>query len=501
MKEIIADELIIGAGLTGLMYGIVSAGNEDYKVVMSESHFKAGGYATNFKRIKNTFVFDCSQHKITGLGENGNLLNALVRAGVYDKLKFEYFDSLATIIIKDKHYYLPSDSAGIKKVLLDNFSSEREGIERLFVDIKTHGYQNYMFARMLLGEYVINKDILPESRALQQITTKEYLKSLFKNKDLIEMISSIALYLGALANEANAFYFLHYLYAAFEAKPAYIKGTSQKLSDTLAKEYLNKGGALLLKNPVISIEVEDRKIVSVTTKKYKIITNKVIATCSPEIIMNMIKGDCDLSSFNEKLKKLEIGWGHFSVYIVANEAPLNYGLNDSEYLVVDEHGDDLEEEDYNSENRYKKLTLSITNYHLLDPQSGPIIQLTILDHEGKWFSLEKKEYKKEKERVQNILLERTFALFPALKGNIKYVEASTPKTNFRYTNSPKGSAFGYKVLPKENMRFLYNPPVEGLKFVGGWSTGPGYETGMCLGFTHALLEKRKLKQHKQLITN
>jgi phytoene dehydrogenase-like protein len=490
MKIVEVDELIIGAGLAGLTFGNTSV-SDDYSVAISEMHFKAGGYATNFRRLKNKVAFDCSQHKITGLGENGNLRNALERAGLWDKLQFHYFDELTTVCIQGKKIDLPADSAGIKATLLAHFPSQQEGIEKLFEDIQTHGYQNYMFARMLLGEYEINRYLLTDGRKLANITTREYFNRLFSDTILIEVMSSIAIYLGAVAHEANAFYFLHYLYAAFETKPGYVEGTSQVLADTLANTFKERGGQLFYRNPITAIDVKGDRIMAVHAQKCTFITHKVVATCSPHILMDLLPKDCIPTNFQDSLNNLTIGWGHISVYLIVDQAPQNLGLEKSEYLLVNTLGDNLTDEQLQSDTRYQQFTLSVTNYHQLDPQSGFAVQLTILDHKGQWFEMDKEAYLQEKKRVETLLIERAYQTFPQLEGHIIFREISTPRTNFRYTNSPEGSAFGYKVLPRENTRFLYNPPIQGLKFVGGWSTGPGYETSMCLGFTHAMLERRK----------
>ena len=490
-KDLFVDELIIGAGLAGLSYGLTSV-EPSYKVAIVESHTKPGGYATNFFRNRRKHIFDCSQHKITGIGENGNLRNAFERMGVWEKLDFKTFNHLATVVVKGKHYLVPSDTTRLEAYLLEQFPHEAKGIRQFIKDILTHGKQNYMFARMLLGEYEVNRDLLPESRQLQRLTTKAYYRTLFGDEDLVELLGAIAIYLGAIANEANALYFLHYLYAAFETNAGFVEGTSQSLSNLLADEFKARGGVLSFKDPAQKIWVEDGKIVGVQTRKHNIRTNKLIATCSPELIVDMLPEETVPDRFRRKLDELQIGWGHMCVYAVTDVDPVDLGFTESEYLIVHEDGDDLTEDQLNSHERYERLTLSVTNYHLLDPVNGPIVQFIVLDHAADWFDLEEDDYKAEKAKVEQLILERAYQYFPELKGHIVYTDCSTPRTNFKYTNSPGGSAFGYKVLPKENMRFLYRPPVEGLKFVGGWSTGPGYETAICLGFSHALLEKRKL---------
>ncbi len=490
-KEV--DELIIGAGLTGLIYGITLL-EEKKNVALVENHIYPGGYATSFVRNKRNYKFDCSQHKITGLSENGNLRDVFKRINLWDKLKFNYFDELFSIHVRGTFYHIPGNIEGIKAYLEEMFPGEQLGLNQFFKDINTIGYQNYMFARMLLGEYQLNRDLLPETRQLQKLTAKDYFQSYFRDERLVEILSATAMYLGTHASEANAVYFLHYLYTAFGTKSGYVLGTAQSLSNFLLKEFKARGGYVSLKDKVHEIELNtNHEVVQVNSTKHRFVTNSVVATCSPHGVMNMLPDYPEKSTFNDKLKKLEFGWGHFCVYIITDVAPETLGFTKEEYIFVNDEGDLLTEAEKASDLRYDRLSLSVTNYHKMDPECGKTIQLIVLDHKSDWFELEEQDYLAKKERIQNQIIARAYTYFPKLEGHILYKESSTPRTNKKYTNSPEGSAFGYKISPKENMRFLAKPPAKGLKFAGTWTSGAGYEAAMCQGFMHA---KLSLKQHE-----
>lgn len=498
MKEQVhVDELVIGGGLSGLMYGLVALDN-NYKVAITESHYKPGGYATCFMREKKKYIFDCSQHKITGLGENGNLRDAFERAGVWDLLDFNFYEELTTVVYKGDFTTIPTTAIEIKNMLIRKFPAEQAGIEKLFQDIESYGYQHYMFGRMLLGEYSIDKNLLPESRYLSGITAKDYFRTLFNgNNDLVEFLSSIAIYLGTHASESNAFYFLHFLYTTFYTRQAYIKGTGYNLSALLADEFKRRGGMLILNNPAHRISLDAlSNITSVETQKREFITDKVLAACSPNLVIEMLGRENVAEPFLKKFDALKTGWGHFCVYVVCDCPPEEIGFESSEYLVVADCGDDFSEDDLRNESYYDKLTLSVTNYHKIYPDGGCILQLIILDYESDWFLLNKEEYLIKKKRIQEKIINRTCQYFPMLREHLKYYESSTPRTNFSYTSSQNGSAFGYKVLPKTNLGFLNQFPVKGLKLVSGWTAGPGYEAALCLGFTHAQMFKNKLQLAK-----
>ena len=489
-KEV--DELIIGAGLTGLIYGITLL-EKKKNVALVEGHIYPGGYATSFVRNKRKYRFDCSQHKITGLSENGNLRDVFKRIGLWDKLEFKYFNELFSIHVQGKYYHIPGNIKDIETYLNEKFPSEKDGLDKFFNDINTIGYQNYMFARMLLGEYQLNRDLLPETRQLQKLTAKQYFQSYFNDTRLIEVLSATAMYLGTHANEANAVYFLHYLYTAFGTKSGYVLGTGQSLSNFLLKEFKDRGGYVTLKDTVHAIDLDKEGSISlVKSKKHNFITKTVTATCSPHNVANMLPSFNGKEVFETKLEGLEFGWGHFCVYIITDIAPEELGFTKEEYIFVSDEGDLLTPEERDSDLRYDRLSLSVTNYHKMDPKCGKTVQLIVLDHKSDWFELEEEEYLLKKEQIQEQIIRRAYNYFPELKGHIVFKESSTPRTNKKYTNSPEGSAFGYKISPNDNMRFLSKPPVKGLKFAGTWTSGAGYEAAMCQGFMHAKLSLKNM---------
>jgi all-trans-retinol 13,14-reductase len=485
-KDVFVDIVVIGAGLTGLMYAHV-ARQKGYRVALLEKHFKVGGYATNFMRAKRSLVFDCSQHKITGIGPTGNVRNALQRAKLWDKITFEPYQDLSTIRIAGKQYELPAPYPELKAYLYETFPNSATGLDTFFNDVETHGRQNYMFARMALGEYELDRDLLGPSRQLSKITAKSYFNSLFKDEDLVTIFSSIAVNLGAVAQEIDALYFLHFAFTFLTTGIGWVKGTSQSLSNTIAEAYEDNGGEIYLRESAESLKIEQGQVQYVETSRYRFHSNQVVATCCPHIIHQISTPESLGPKFETNLNKLKFGYGNFTVYLALDQSPESLGFTRSEYLIENPNTQHRTEEELAGDDRYQNFTIGLTNYHYLDPKMGPIVQIIVLDHKGPWFELDRKSYKEEKERVANILVSRMIKEFPQLEGHITYQEASTPKTNHRYTHSPEGSAFGYKALPGRNLRFLQRPKVDGLSFVGTWVSGAGYEPALCLGFTHAYL--------------
>ncbi len=483
------DEIVVGAGLTGLVYANVMAA-AGRRVVVVEKHTKPGGYASNFSR-KREFVFDCSLHKITGFGENGNLADALRRANLDHLVPFYHYEHLTTFILDDEHLSLPADGAALTQLLLDHFPHEAPGLTRFFQDINQIGRQNYMLARMALGEFEMDTELFSASRKLSRISTYEYLLECFQDKQLITLLCSLAINLGVEAFEADALYFLHFAYTFIFTEKKYIKGSSQSLSDALAAELEKRGGTLLLREEVTSVDSEAGKIIGCQTRRYCLRAPHMVWTGCPNQLPLLATEGSIPDSFNEQLAQLQLGLGAFIVYLGLDCPPEECGLVKQDYLIADCRYLEDAATACHSDLRYQRWPLSISNYHALDPSYGNVVQLEILDQASDWFALSRSDYKARKELIAQQIMQRAEEYFPGLRDKVRYIDISTPRTNQKFTNSSGGSAFGYKPLPKRNSRFLQHPPLQGLQFVGTWINGAGYEPAMCLGFTAATLRVRQ----------
>lgn len=488
------DEVVIGAGLTGLVYGNVAAA-EGRRVAIVEKHVKPGGYATNFKR-RGEYVFDCSLHKITGMGSQGNLEDALVRAGLWDQIEFHEYRHLTNFIFGESRYSFSCDGDAFRRELEAYFPHEREGIARFFSDVCSCGRQNYMLARASLGEYEMDVSLFAECRRLRRLTTYQYLCQTFSDPVLTSLFCALAINLGVETYEVDALYFLHFAYTFFLTRKCYVKGSSQYLADTLAASFLQRGGVLLCGQRVLGIDTNGLQINRVRTRRHELECSRVVFTGCPHQITELLPRTEALKGFEDKLSTLEFGLGAVIVYLGLNVPAAQLGFTESDYLIADENYLQDANAACDGELRYERWPLSISNYSVLDPAYGNTLQLGLLEPGNEWLDLPREAYREKKQRVTQSLIDRACRYFPQLRDAIRYVESSTPHTNRKYTLSGGGSAFGYKPVLGRNSSFLARPPVEGLEFVGTWVNGAGYEPAMCLGFTAATLYQRRVAHQK-----
>ena len=115
-----------------------------------------------------------------------------------------------------------------------------------------------------------------------------------------------------------------------------------------------------------------------------------------------------------------------------------------------------------------------------------IIVLQGYDHwkpyEEDYFKGEKTAYRKEKERMADILINKAEeTLLPNLRDAIEIKEIGTPLTNVRYTKNFRGAIYGWDQTLDNSTpgRLPHKTPIKNLYLAGAW-TNPGGGYGACI---------------------
>ena len=103
-------------------------------------------------------------------------------------------------------------------------------------------------------------------------------------------------------------------------------------------------------------------------------------------------------------------------------------------------------------------------------------------YQADYFKGEKSAYRKEKERMAGVLIERVEKkLLPGLSKAIEVQEIATPLTNLRYTSNYRGAIYGWDqtVNNSGQNRLAHSTPIKNLYLAGAW-TKPGHGYGGVL---------------------
>jgi len=141
---------------------------------------------------------------------------------------------------------------------------------------------------------------------------------------------------------------------------------------------------------------------------------------------------------------------------------------------------------------YEKRKFSLTDYSQVEtgmtvPGKG-VANITIIDDYDEWAKLSKEEYKKRKEELTEILLQKLEQAVPGAREYVEWYNCATPLTIEKFILTPKGTPLGFAQTPKQFMeRPRYKSKIPGLWHVGAWTfPGGGFTPAMQSGYDCAL---------------
>lgn len=480
MKNIV----IIGAGLGGLVAG-ANLSKNGHNVTVIEKHMVPGGYATNFSRKTKTgekVTFDVSLHGIGDLSE-GRVLNKLFEnLGVLDKINFIRKKEMATVVLKNGEYIdIPDSFDEYKKILIEKFPKEKEGINKLF---------DFLLILSKETQDSGGKNIPKSIFETQDISLYDFLKKYVSDEKFIELFSFLWLYYGLPAKKINAYYYLVAWCTYHIGGTFYAKGGGGALSRAIAEIIKENGGNVVLNEEVVKLNTENGKIISVTTNKNK--TFKADYFVINGCLEKVLKCSDNMGIIDKYLKDIENiqnGISLTQLYVGTDCNPTSLGIDKAD-LFYGGSGENTEESyEYAKNGDYENASYGVVNYNLLDEDLNKdtgYICVTIGDFEENWPEYGTEEYIEKKQKVINILLDKLYKNFPKLKDHVVITELGTPKTMIRYTGNKGGSVYGF-AQNLENGGFNrkgHKTPFENGYIASAWTQpGGGYQGAILAGHT------------------
>ena len=481
---------VIGAGLGGLSAAALLA-RGGFNVTVVEQHDKPGGYATTFDRASGAFTFDVSLHSTGGAGNR--LRPILAATGILDRIETVQLPELCRIITPDHDIVWPNNAEGIVEQMVRLFPHEADGIQQFFRN---------MFG--ILDEVLLafDRDSLRDRLsfplahkrmwAARNKTLADILDDYVRDPKARGLLSVYWGYYGLPPSRLSGFYYSVATASYLRTGGHYIKRRSQDLSNALLGAIEAAGGKVLLQTEADGIEIEDGRISGVRIAGGKVLPAKaVISNANVPATMKMLPEKFIPGDFLKKLQGYRPSISTFVVWLGLNRE-IRDKLKDYETFIL---------RGYDPEALYQAnlacdpahSSIGVTLYdNLYEGYSKPgtstvsIIMLSGYEpwrkFETDYFAGRKDEYRKEKQRIANILVEEAERrLIPGLSSMIEVMEAATPLTNMRYTKNPEGAVYGYEQsLENSFMNRLENKsPIKGLYFASAW-TNPGGGFEPCL---------------------
>lgn len=488
------DAIIIGSGLGGLSCAAAFA-RQGFKALVIEKHDKPGGFATAFSR-PGGFLFDVSLHSTT-VGERNGVRNLINGFPEITEVEFLPHPSLFRAIYPDYDIRVPQRDTGAYIGILNKlFPEDKEAIAGIFADMQglaqDIGRLSAARGNVDMSRFTVD---FPHLARFNGKTWGEMLETRVKNPKLQAIMSGQWGYYGLPPSKLSCFYYALPFIGYLTQGGYYPKGRSQDISNALAKYIEAHGGKILLGTKVDRILLKNGAAIGAATADGKEFKGRVVVSnTNPFDLFRKMIGDKEVLAGEEaKWKNYSVSLSCFQVFLgLKKDLVKELGITDSEIFL---------EPSYDPEVGYAGalkgdvehggigISLYDNIYHGYSPEGKNTVGLLTLQGYGPWEKFEndyaagnKEEYRKEKERMTEILIQRVEkALLPGLSKSIEVRDASTPLTVVRYTGHYRGAIYGWDqtVNNSGNVRVGHGTPIKNLYLAGAWSR-PGHGYGAVI---------------------
>ena len=487
------DAVIIGSGLGGLSCAAAFA-RQGFKPLVLEKHYIPGGYATTFKR-PGGFIFDVSLHS-TSVGEREGIHNLIPGFPEITDVEFVPHPNLYRAIFPDYDFRVPQkDLPGYINMLIGYFPDEKDGIEGLFDDMEGVAKDIQKLSRAKgkvdMSRFPVDFPYLFKSYTK---TWGQMMDARIKSPKLKAIISALWGYYGLPPSKLASIYYALPTIGYLQEGGYYPIGRSQKISDAMVKFIEERGGKVMLKTRVEEILVKDHTAYGVKTADGGEYTGKVVVSNANayDTFHTMMKQDEYLKDYLARMDQFSVSLSSFQVFLGLKKDLIGeVGITDTEIFCTT--GYDPEAEYKAALNAEVEGGFGLTLYDNLYKGYSPegkntvnIIALQGYDHwkkyEADYFKGKKEAYRKEKERMADILIDQVEEmLLPGLRDAIEVKEIGTPLTNVRFTGNYRGAIYGWdQTLDNSGQsRLPHTTPIKNLYLSGAW-TSPGHGYGGVL---------------------
>ena len=436
--------VIIGGGLGGLVTGALLA-KEGYLVTVLEKNAIIGGGLQTFKR--NGVGFPTGMHVFGGFQEGGNLRKLYGYLGVLDKMALQPMDEdgfdVVSVLSDGAVYRMPKGKDCFVAYLSERFPDEKAHLEAFYdklLDLTKEEPLYYLRETPSFSLPSFSEDFIKPFDVL--------IDKYFSDPKLKGLLTYLTPLFDGEAGVTPAF--LHALLSMLHLRGTFqFVGGSQQMATALAEVIENAGGKVLSNEEVVHIEVEDRHVTQVETRKGGIYhADNYISAVHPDVLLRIISPNAFSTAFTERVKAIPETFSSFKVYVKFKENAFPYH-NFSHFCLSDYDSmsqlRSVQPEAWpNSlmyltppeanQGKYAKSMVIICSmsYEWVRPWEN-----TITGRRGA-------DYEQWKQAMTDKVLDFMEKLHPDFRQSIDKVYASSPLTIRDYYGNKEGSNYGFK---------------------------------------------------------
>ena len=439
------DVVIIGSGLGGLVCGSLLA-REGKQVMVLERQAHPGGCMQSYQR--DGLSFDTGFHYVGGLAEGQPLHRVFSHLGLMQlpwvRLDADGFDR---VTIGQHTFPLAEGYDRFAAVLGDYFPHEREALRR-YVELLRH---------------------LPPMDEIGSINAYHWLKSLFDDPLLINVLSGPAIKMELRRESLPLFTFAHSM-SSYIGSSWRLKGGGQQIVNALVADINRLGGKVVCHAEVNKLVEKDGRIVAARCSKGNTYAGDVfISDVHPQITFGWLSDSKLIKNmFRRRISAMENSFGIFTVSLVLKEGVLPY-FNHNKYVYRKPNVWTFSEDvggvgGVMVSCRVPERGDAARQVDLLTPVSWRLFESwadTTVGHRAEIYEMLKSHLADECLR----LAER---VIPGLRGMVEKSYTSTPLTYRDYTLTPYGSAYGVRKDCRNLLMTTLSPrtPIPNLLLTG-----------------------------------
>jgi phytoene dehydrogenase-like protein len=488
------DAIVIGSGLGGLSCAAAFA-RQGFKPLVIEQHDKAGGFATAFSR-PGGFTFDVSLHSTT-VGQRDGVFNLIGGFPEITDVEFKAHPHLFRAIYPEHDIRVGQrDPAAFVATLNSLFPQEKAGIAGLFDDMtglateigRLQGARGQVDMSRFAVDY-------PHLARFHRSTWGQMVDARITNPRLKTILSSQWGYYGLPPSKLSCFYYALPFMGYLKEGGFYPKGRSQDISNAFARFIESRGGKVLLNTRVEKIVTNKGVASGVATADGKTLTARaVVSNASPFATLGSMIDDQSLAAeYLASCRQYSVSLSSFQVFLGLKEDLVKrVGIIDSEIFCEPSYDCDASYAGAlgaDVEHGGVYVTLYDNIYGGYSPAGKNTVNIMTLQGYEPWERFaadyragEKRAYRKEKERMAEVLIRRAEKLLlPGLSAAIEVKEIGTPLTNVRYTGHHRGAVYGWDqtVNNSGSTRVGHGTPIKNLYLACAWSK-PGHGYGAVI---------------------
>ncbi|MEB3289775.1 MAG: NAD(P)/FAD-dependent oxidoreductase [Leptolyngbya sp.] len=491
-KKDLPDYLIVGSGLSALVFGALMA-KAGKSIRILEAHGSAGGFGHTFTMAKQ-YHFNAQLHYVWDCGE-GHTVNRVLKAlGLDQSVTFERYDPNGFDHMRTPEYALdiPSNPEDLGQRLSTLFPDHREQIQRFIQAVQTVSTGLKCLSPPLRPRLILSH--LPAA-----LTALRYYRSTLQDVfDQFSLPKAAQTLLALqwpdflLPPEQLSFYAWVVLLTGYQEGAFYPTQHFEQVIQALVATIEHQGGEVLTHTEVTEFLLDGKTVKGVkavdrrTHVTQTFLGETIICNIDPKKAAQMI----GLNHFSRKVqKRLDYDYSpsNFMAYCVVKDLDLReYGFGPWNTF----HSEDI---DLNrafvrmyEQQDYSQPSFAITTPTLLTPgqrdcpEDCQIIEfLTVANYD--YFNQlrlrNRNAYNQEKENILNTILDIVEQRYiPNIRQHIVFKVTGSPTTNERFCWCPQGNSYG-SILTPRNMglgRLNHHTSLQRFYFCNASSGYPGF---------------------------